>query len=504
MNKEFNMKVVLVYPKCPDTFWSFRYALKFISKKASYPPLGLLTVAAMLPESWEKKLVDMNVTELKDKDFKEADLVFISAMAIQKASVKEVIGRCQKMGIKIVAGGPLFTAGYEEFRGVDYFVLNEAEITLPLFLEDLKNGNAKHVYISKEFPNIEKTSIPLWDLVNMRKYACMNIQYSRGCPFNCDFCDITNLFGRGVRTKSKGQILAELESLYSRGWRGGVFFVDDNFIGNKIKLKQEILPAIIQWMEARGNPFSFNTEASVNLSDDEELMQLMIEAGFDMVFLGIETPHEESLAECNKFQNKNRDLVTCVKKIQKLGFQVTGGFIVGFDSDPPSIFEKQIEFIQKSGIIIAMVGLLNAPRGTKLYQRLLKEKRLLNEISGDNTDFSMNFIPKMNYEILISGYKKIISGIYSPGPYYERVRRFLKGYNPYRKDHFSFSRIHFKFTYPVAFLKSVWFLGIKDEARVFYWKLFFWFLFRRPRLFPLAITCAIYGFHFRKVFKDYL
>ncbi len=332
------MKVVLVYPGYPDTFWSFKHALKFISKKAAHPPLGLLTIAAMLPKNWEKKLVDMNVTKLRDKDLKGVGLVFISAMAIQKASVKEVIGKCKKMGIKIVAGGPLFTAGYEDFEDVDYFVLNEAEITLPLFLEDLRNGSAKHIYISKEFPNIEKTLIPLWGLVNMRKYVSMNIQYSRGCPFNCEFCDITNLFGRGVRTKSKGQILAELESLYFQGWRGGVFFVDDNFIGNKIKLKQEILPAIIQWMVAKRHPFFFSTEASVNLSDDEELMQLMVGAGFNSVFLGIETPNEESLTECNKLQNKNRDLVACVKKIQKLGLQVTGGFIVGFDSDPPINF----------------------------------------------------------------------------------------------------------------------------------------------------------------------
>jgi radical SAM superfamily enzyme YgiQ (UPF0313 family) len=521
------MKIVLVYPRYPDTFWSFKYALKFISKKAIHPPLGLLTVAAMLPRDWEKKLVDMNVTTLMDKDLKGADFVFISAMAIQKASVKEVISRCKKMGIKIVAGGPLFTTGYEEFKGVDYFVLNEAEITLPLFLEDLRNGSAKYiypvrenldkmnagypqksisnrVYTSKEFADIEKTPIPLWGLVNMKKYVSMNLQYSRGCPFNCEFCDITNLFGRGVRTKSKDQILAELESLYFQGWRGEVFFVDDNFIGNKRKLKSEILPAIIKWMETKRHPFSFSTEASVDLADDEELRQLMVKAGFNSVFVGIETPNEESLAECNKFQNKNRDLVACVKKIQKSGLQVTGGFIVGFDNDPPSIFERQIDFIQKSGIITAMVGLLNAPRGTRLCQRLIKENRLLKDISGDNTDFSINFIPKMNYEILINGYKRIISGIYSPKPYYERVKRFLKEYKSSQKLHWHFGYIRFHFGYSGAFFKSIWFLGIKDKARVHYWKLFFWSLFRRPRLFPLIITYAIYGFHFREVFKKYL
>jgi radical SAM superfamily enzyme YgiQ (UPF0313 family) len=504
MNKESNLKAVLVYPEYPDTFWSFKHALKFISKKAAYPPLGLLTVAAMLPNNWEKKLVDMNVAKLKDMDLEAADLVFLSAMAIQKASAKEVIARCKRLGIKIVAGGPLFTANHEAFADVDYFVLNEAEVTLPLFLEDLKNGCAKHLYASKEFPNIEKTPIPLWSLIDMKKYSSMNIQYSRGCPFNCEFCDITNLFGRGVRTKSKDQLLAELESLYISGWRGGVFFVDDNFIGNKIKLKREILPALISWMAAKRHPFAFSTEASVNLADDEELMQLMIQAGFDSVFLGIETPNEESLAECNKFQNKNRDLVACVRKIQKIGFQVVGGFIVGFDNDPPTIFERQIEFIQKTGIITAMVGLLNAPRGTRLYRRLAKENRLLNEISGDNTDFSMNFIPKMNQETLIHGYKKIISGIYSPKPYFERVGRFLKEYQPLKKLHFDLSRLRFNFGYGPAFFKSIWFLGVTDEARLYFWKFFFWSLFRRPRVFPLAITYAIYGFHFRKVFKEYL
>jgi radical SAM superfamily enzyme YgiQ (UPF0313 family) len=498
------MKVVLVYPRYPDTFWSFKYALKFISKKATHPPLGLLTVAAMLPKDWKKKLVDMNVTILKDKDLKDADFVFISAMSIQKTSVKEVISKCKKMGIKIVAGGPLFTTGYEEFNSVDYFVLNEAEITLPLFLEDLKNGYPKYIYTSKELPDIEKTPIPLWELVNMKKYVSMNIQYSRGCPFNCEFCDITNLFGRRVRTKSRDQILAELESLYSQGWRGGVFFVDDNFIGNRRKLKKEILPAIIEWMKTKRHPFSFGTEASINLSDDEQLMDLMVKAGFNMVFVGIETPNEESLAECNKFQNKNRDLIACVKKIQKSGLQVHGGFIVGFDNDPPSIFERQIEFVQKSGIITAMVGLLNAPRGTRLYQNLVKENRLLNNISGDNTDFSINFIPKMGYEILISGYKRIISGIYSPKPYYERVKRFLREYKSSQKSHFHFGYIRFHFGYSWAFFKSIWFLGIKDKARIYYWKFLFWSLFRRPRLFPLAITYAIYGFHFRNVFKDYL
>jgi radical SAM superfamily enzyme YgiQ (UPF0313 family) len=499
MSEEDRMKILLVYPKYLDTFWSFKGVLKFISKKATHPPLGLLTVAAMLPKEWEKKLVDMNVTTLRDKDLEWADFVFVSAMSIQKASAKEVISRCKKMDIKIVAGGPLFTTGYEEFEDVDYFVLNEAEITLPPFLEDLRNGCAQHIYTSQELPDIQKTPLPLWDLIDMKKYAVMSIQYSRGCPYDCEFCNISALYGRKVRTKSKTQIISELEDLYSQGWRGDLFFVDDNFVGRKRKLREEILPAIIEWMERKRHPFSFYTEASIDLSDDDELMQCMVKAGFTSVFVGIETPNEESLAECNKVQNRNRDLVASVKKIQKFGLQVVGGFIVGFDSDPPSIFERLSVFIQESGIVTAMVGLLNAPRSTSLYQRLVKEGRLLKDVSGDNTDFSINFIPKMDYEILIKGYKKILSRIYSPEPYYRRVREFLREYRPSQRKAFRFN-----FSYVGAFFKTILFLGIIERERVYYWKLFLWSLFRRPQLFHLALTFAIYGFHFRKIFGNYL
>ncbi len=493
------MKILLVYPKYLDTFWGFKGVLKFISKKATHPPLGLLTVAAMLPKDWQKKLIDMNVTTLRDKDLEWADFVFVSAMSIQKASVKQVISRCKKMDIKVVAGGPLFTTEYEEFEDVDYFVLNEAEITLPPFLEDLRNGCAQHIYTSQELPDIQKTPLPLWDLIDMKKYAIMSIQYSRGCPYDCEFCNISALYGRKVRTKSETQIISELEDLYSQGWKGDLFFVDDNFVGRKRKLKEKILPAIIEWMERKRHPFSFYTEASIDLSDDDELMQCMVKAGFTSVFVGIETTNEESLAECNKVQNRNRDLVASVKKIQKFGLQVVGGFIVGFDSDPPSIFEKLSVFIQESGIVTAMVGLLNAPRSTSLYQRLVKEGRLLKDVSGDNTDFSINFIPKMDYEILIKGYKKILSRIYSPEPYYRRVREFLREYRPSQKKAF-----RFHFSYLGAFLKSILFLGIIERERVYYWKLFLWSLFRRPQLFHLALTFAIYGFHFRKIFGNYL
>ena len=488
------MNILMVYPMYPDTFWSFKHALKFVSKKASFPPLGLLTVASMLPEEWNKKLIDMNVYQLKDSDILWADYVFVSAMSIQSESAKQVIERCKTLNTKIVAGGPLFTSSSDDYQQVDHLVLNEAEITLPMFLNDLAEGNLKHIYTSEDWADITATPLPLWDLVPMNNYSSMNIQYSRGCPFDCDFCDITVLYGRKPRTKTKEQVLAELDLLFYSGWRGPVFFVDDNFIGNKSKLKNEILPAIIEWNEKRNNPFYFNTEVSINLADDEALLNLMVIAGFEAVFIGIESPNEESLIECNKNQNRNRDLISSIKKIQEFGLEVQGGFIVGFDNDPPTIFEKLSSFIQESGIVTAMVGLLNAPKGTKLQKRLLSEGRMLTDFTGNNTDFSVNFIPNMDTAELLKGYQKILNTIYSPKYYYERVTGFLRDYKPKKKKVF-----HLNSNYILALFRSMFKLGIVGEERFYYWKLFFWTLLRKPQLFSLAILFTIYGYHFRKV-----
>ena len=490
------MKILLVYPRYPDTFWSFRHALKFIFKKAAFPPLGLLTVAAMLPEEWEKKLVDLNTTALTDKDLKWADYVFLSAMVVQQDSAREVIDRCKKLGTKIVAGGPFFTPGYEDFGfdEIDHLIFGEAENKLPQFVADLEKGCARHIYACEEFPDVKKTPVPLWSLINKGKYQSMTIQYSRGCPFNCEFCDIVILNGHKPRTKDKGQIIAELDALYDTGWRGGVFFVDDNFIGNKRKLKSEILPAIIEWMEEKKRPFSFFTEASINLADDEELMGLMTRAGFDSVFVGIESPNEESLVECNKLPNKGRDLLTAVKTIQNHGLQVQGGFIVGFDNDPVSIFKSQIEFIQKSGIVTAMVGVLMAPPETRLYKRLKKENRILPKGSGDNTDGSTNFVPKMGREALARGYKHVVDTIYAPRQYYERIKTFLKEYKPSNKGKLKVSIVQL-----IALIRSTWSLGVRERGRIHYWKLVIWTLLRKPKTFPLSMTLAVQGFHFRKV-----
>jgi radical SAM superfamily enzyme YgiQ (UPF0313 family) len=486
------MNILMIYPSFPDTFWSFKHALKFIRKKAAHPPLGLLTIAAMLPEQWPKRLVDVNVRKLTNKDLEWADCVFISGMIIQRDSAQRIIARCKAAGLKVVAGGPLFTHEYEYFDQVDHFVLNEAEVTLGPFLEDLQKGIAKRIYNSSEFPDIEQTPVPLWALADMKRYASMSIQFSRGCPFNCEFCNVTTLFGHRTRVKSTEKIIAELNSLYEAGWRDQVFFVDDNFIGNKKHLKSKLLPALTQWQKDKvGLPF--NTEASINLADDEELMQMMVAAGFDAVFIGIETPNEESLAECNKIQNKNRDMVESVNQIQRAGLQVQGGFIVGFDSDSPTIFQRQIDFIQKSGIVTAMVGLLQAPYGTRLYDRMKKEGRLKDNLSGDNVDGSTNIVPRMGLDVLREGYINIMGHIYSPKNYYQRVKTFLKEYGtPQIRTTMNFPRI-------VAFVHSVVRLGILGKERFQYWRLIFWTLFRRPNLLPLAITFAIYGYHYRKI-----
>jgi len=491
------LKALLIYPQFPDTFWSFKHALKFIHKKAAFPPLGLLTLGAMLPKEWSTRLIDLNVKAVTEKDLAWADAAFISGMSVQKDSAHQIIVRCKEGGLKVVAGGPLFTSEYEEFDQVDHFVLNEAELTLPLFLADLERGSAKPVYKTSEFSDISKTPIPIWELADMKRYASMNIQFSRGCPFDCDFCNVTVLFGHRPRIKSSGQVIAELDALYGLGWRGQVFFVDDNFIGNKRYLKRQLLPALVEWRKDK-KAIRFNTEASVNLADDRQLMEMMVQAGFDTVFIGIETPDEGGLAECNKKQNKNRDLIESVKRIQRAGLQVQGGFIVGFDSDTQSIFQRQIDFIQKSGIVTAMVGLLQAPVGTRLYERLKQEGRLLGHTSGDNVDGTTNIITRMDLDTLREGYRNIMQHIYSRKHYYRRVKTFLREYKAPK------IRIPLDYQTILAFFRSNIRLGIIGNERFQYWGLLGWTLFRRPGLLPLAVTLAVYGYHFRKVSTSHI
>jgi radical SAM superfamily enzyme YgiQ (UPF0313 family) len=484
------MKVLFISPEFPVTFWGFKYALEFVNKKASNPPLGLITVAAMLPTDWQKKLIDVNITPLTEEDILWADMVFIGAMNIQQKSAKEIIARCKNLGKTVVAGGPLFTTEPDNYPEVDYLVLNEAELTLPPFLKDLSEGKAKKIYTTSEFADLSLTPSPLWELLDFNGYDCMNMQLSRGCPFNCDFCDITVLLGHRPRLKSAEQLIKELDQLYALGWRRNVFLVDDNFIGNKKALKQEILPALIKWREGKDGCL-FITELSINLADDDELCDLMVKAGFISVFVGIETPSDESLVECNKTQNRNRGIMESVHHLLEKGLQVMAGFIVGFDNDTADIFDRQIQFIQQSGIVTAMVGLLQAPYGTKLYDRLKEQGRLVEELSGDNADGNTNIVPKMDLTQLQEGYFHILSEIYSPKNFYKRINVFLDHYQPQQRP------VHIQAEEIAALFKTIYHLGIIGVERKEYWKLFFGTLFRRPSKFPTAITLSVFGYHFR-------
>lgn len=487
------MKILMIYPKYPVTFWSFKYAMKFVNKKTSFPPLGLLTVASMLPREFDVGLADMNVKKLKDEDIQWADLIFLSAMEVQKESLKDVVERCKGFNKKIVAGGPLFTTQPDFMEGIDHLVLDEAEITLPMFLSDLESGNPEKIYSSKKRPDISNVPIPSWNLLDKGKYVGMLVQYSRGCPFNCEFCDIAYLNGKNPRTKSPEQVIREIQSLYDIGWRKAVFFVDDNFIGNRKEVKR-MLPSLVKWQKQRKYPFRFLTEASIDLADDDELLQMMRDANFNKVFLGIETPNKDSLRECKKYQNLKRNLEESVRKIQGYGMEVMGGFIVGFDNDTENIFQNQIDFIQETGIVTAMVGLLNAIPETPLWERLKKEGRLHGESSGSNTDGTINFIPRMGMDSLKSGYRYLVSTIYSPKEYYKRIDTFLKNYNPNPKAGIK--------SYDVKpFLRSLWRIGIFSNARFQFWKLIVKTLILRRRSFGRAMELAIIGHHFNKVAK---
>ena len=492
------MKILLVYPEFPETFWSFRHAMKFEGKKSAFPPLGLLTVSAMLPKEWERRLVDMNVRVLQPADIEWADMVFISAMLAQRDSLRQVLQICKAQNKRIVVGGPYISTSSSECPEADHIFVGEAEMTIPEFVRDLAAGTTRRMYEAAERPSLALTPPPDYRLIDLKAYSAMSVQYSRGCPFQCEFCDIIEIYGRKPRSKTNEQMLAELDALYQAGWRGPVFVADDNFIGNKPNVKR-LLPALAVWSEQHHYPFAFSTEASVNLSEDEELMTGMRQAGFRRVFLGIETPVEQSLQETQKYQNTRHDLLSSVRRIQSYGMEVMAGFIVGFDNDPEDIFERQIEFIRESAIPLATVGLLTALPDTQLWRRLKREGRLLTESTGNNTDASLNFVPRMDRERLIEGYKTILRSIYNPREYYQRSLDCMdavpqavnepRGQNLW-DDLLILARIVFT-------------LGIRDR-----WRREFWRYCRAARAkhrhqFPQAIRLAALGYHLRKLTEVY-
>ncbi len=486
------MNILLVYPRCPDTFWNFAHILRFVGKKAAFPPLGLLTVAAMLPTDWSLRLVDVNCRDLEDADMDWADAVLVSAMIVQEASAREVVDRAQAMGKPVVMGGPLVTTAAERFPEPDTIVIGEAEEILADLAADLEAGRLQPVYKANERPDISKTPIPRWDLIDRRDYLVMAVQCSRGCPFDCEFCDITGVYGRIPRVKAPDQLLAELDAVRAMGWRGSIFIVDDNFIGNRAKAKR-VLRALIDWRASRHARNTFITEASINLVDDEELLSLMVEAGFKQVFIGIETPAEDSLKECRKVQNEDRDLVESVRKIHRAGIEVMAGFIIGFDADRPDIFATQKRFIQEAGVVTAMVGLLTALPGTRLFSRLSVEGRLTGQSTGNNLDATLNFQPKLDRGLLVEGYRNLVNELYRPDTYYQRVKTFLRSYQPsIVSGRMTRSDIR-------AFVLSLWHLGVAHNGRRHYWRLILSGALRGPRGLSQAVELAIRGHHFRAI-----
>ncbi|MBI3890715.1 MAG: B12-binding domain-containing radical SAM protein [Candidatus Wallbacteria bacterium] len=495
-------RILLVHPRHTNSYWGFQYSLPLFGKKAMHPPLGLVTVAALLPKEWEVRLVDMNIEPLTDAQILESDMVFTGGMTSQASSLFELLERCRALGRPTVVGGPLGSGQPDRLAGLPtYCVLDEAEVTLPRFLADLEAGTPAPMYRAAEKPDVTRTPVPRFDLLKLKAYGVMDVQFSRGCPFNCEFCDIIALYGRVPRAKTTEQTLAELQSLYDLGYRGPLFLVDDNFIGNK-KAVRALLEKLIPWMEQRDFPFYLITEASLNLAEDRPLMESMRRAGFKRVFLGIETPSLEGLRETQKLQNTHRDMVEAVHDVIDHGIEVTAGFIVGFDSDTEDIFERQIEFIRKAEIPWAMSGVLAAPPATQLWARLEKEGRLLGFHVGDQFGRT-NFVTKMDPDVLMHGYRNILRRVYDPRAYFDRVLGMIE-----RLDRAGHPNLHRGLANPlqVALVTAVAVLvqGIFSNYRLVWWR-FLWQLFTRHRSRYLSgLMNSIVGHHFIRYTSEVL
>lgn len=462
------MNALLICPEYADALWTYKHARRFLGKKASSPPIGLLTVASMLPTEWEKRFVDLNVNQLANADLEWADLVLIGAMLAQQASALRVIEEAHRMGKRLLAGGPLFCPELIEqglFPHVDHIIVGEAEGLIPKFLNDLSADCAHPVYRQDGYPDIHLVPTPMWSLVDLRDYAMVNLQFVRGCPFDCEFCYGHVLNGHIQRAKSKQQIASELDALYASGWRSSIFVCDDNLVGNRQLARTHLLPTLIEWMRAHDYPFIFTGAASVNLAKDPEIMDMLVSAGFESVTLGLESPHDESLAEVHKQQNIHIDFLNVVHTIQSHGLEVQTGMILGFDHDPPEIFQMHIDFIQQSGIANTLMSLLFAFPNTALYDRLKKENRLIDYEIGNCVHGAINFQPVMPYNTLIAGYKYVLQSLYSPEGFYDRLETFLNHYHAVPR------RFHLQLAQLITLIRAIYLLGIKDKWRNRFWVL---------------------------------
>ncbi|HEY9611849.1 B12-binding domain-containing radical SAM protein [Allocoleopsis sp.] len=467
------MKVLLLYPLFPKSFWSFEKTLALLGRKAMLPPLGLVTVAAILPQTWEFKLVDRNVRQVTEAEWDWADLVILSAMIVQKEDFLRQIQEAKRRGKAVAVGGPYPTALPDEAKssGADYLILDEGEITLPLFVEAIERGETEGVFRSGgEKPDVTETPIPRFDLLEFDAYSEMSVQFSRGCPFQCEFCDIIVLYGRKPRTKTPAQLLAELERLYELGWRRSIFMVDDNFIGNKRNVKL-FLKELKPWMVEHGYPFSFATEASVDLAKDQELMDLMVQCNFGAVFLGIETPDEESLALTQKFQNTRDSLSESVHAITRSGLRVMAGFIIGFDGEKAGAGSRIVRFVEQTAIPTALFSMLQALPDTALWNRLKQEGRLRSESADINQATLMNFVPTRPLEEIAREYVDAFWQLYDPARFLDRTYRHYRilGEATYPKKGKSSKK---KLNWPVirAFLTIGWRQGVLRKTRWQFWR----------------------------------
>ena len=500
------MRVLLLHPLFPKSFWSFDKALELIGRKVSLPPLGMITVAAILPQTWEFRLVDRNVHFETEADWAWADLIIISGMIVQKPDLLHLIREAKRRGKLVAVGGPYVTSVPEAAQeaGVDFLVLDEGEITLPLLVEALERGETSGVIRANgEKPDVTTTPIPRFDLLDLKAYNDMSVQFSRGCPFQCEFCDIIVLYGRKPRTKTPAQLLAELQTLYDLGWRRSIFVVDDNFIGNKRNVKL-LLRELGPWMATRGYPFRLSTEASVDLAQDDELLELMVAANFSAVFLGIETPDTDSLTLTQKFQNTRNSLMESVQKINRSGLRVMAGFIIGFDGEKPGAGRRIIDFVEATAIPQALFSMLQALPTTALWYRLQKEGRLLEgqEEANIHQATLINFIPTRPLEELAREYVSCFWELYEPDRYLARVyRHFLQMKpTPHKK----------KFRKPeLADIRALfiifWRQGLKRNTRFQFWRQLFAILKHNPGVFqPYLINCAHieHFIEYRQIVRD--